>query len=155
MVRVLFVCLGNICRSPMAEAVFRHHVQRAGLEQFIEIDSAAIGSWHVGNPPHEGTQLVLTKHNIRFDTIVARQIHSADFQQFDYIVCMDDSNVEKLRAFAPDAKNVTKLMDYASAYKETEVEDPYFTGRFDYVYELVEAGSIGLINHIRNKYHLS
>ncbi|MFB0830623.1 low molecular weight protein-tyrosine-phosphatase [Brevibacillus laterosporus] len=155
MVRVLFVCLGNICRSPMAEAVFRHHVQHAGLEQFIEIDSAAIGSWHVGNPPHEGTQLVLTKHNIRFDTIVARQIHSADFQQFDYIVCMDDSNVEKLRAFAPDAKNVTKLMDYASAYKETEVEDPYFTGRFDYVYELVEAGSIGLINHIRNKYHLS
>ncbi|RAP23936.1 Low molecular weight protein tyrosine phosphatase [Brevibacillus laterosporus] len=67
-----------------------------------------------------------------------------------FYLSADNSNVEKLRTLAPDAKNVTMLMDYAPAYKETEVEDPYFTGRFDYVYELVEAGSIGLIQHIRN-----
>jgi protein-tyrosine phosphatase len=154
MVHVLFVCLGNICRSPMAEAVFRHLVKEEGLEKYIGIDSAGTGGWHEGEPAHQGTREVLKKHGILHDYLVARQIKPIDFEQFDYIVCMDEENLTVLRRMAPPGKQIYRLLDFASEAGEENVEDPYYTGRFLHVYELVQAGSKGLLAHIKKEHAL-
>lgn len=154
MVHVLFVCLGNICRSPMAEAVFRHLVKEEGLEQQISIDSAGTGGWHEGEPAHQGTRDVLKKHGILHDYLVARQIKPIDFEQFDFIVCMDEENLATLRRMAPADKPIYRLLDFASDAHGTNVEDPYYTGRFGHVFELVQAGSKGLLAHIKNEHGL-
>src|SRR5262244_2724153 len=97
MVRVLFVCLGNICRSPMAEAVFAHKVRAAGLENKIEADSAGTGHWHLGEPPHPGTQRILRARNIAFDHS-ARLLTRDDLDAFDYILTMDEMNLRDVRS---------------------------------------------------------
>ncbi|NGQ96636.1 low molecular weight phosphotyrosine protein phosphatase [Brevibacillus sp. SYP-B805] len=148
MIHVLFVCLGNICRSPMAEAVFRHLVAEAGLSDQIAVDSAGLGGWHEGEAPHHGTQEVLRKRQIAYDTIVARQIRKEDFASFDYIVCMDEENLAGLRGRAPAGKKLYRLLDFAPELPERNVEDPYYTGRFEHVYRLVEAGCRGLLKHL-------
>ncbi|USG64886.1 low molecular weight phosphotyrosine protein phosphatase [Brevibacillus ruminantium] len=151
MIHVLFVCLGNICRSPMAEAVFRHLVQEEELDSLISIDSAGIGGWHAGNPPHHGTCQVLTEKGISHEGLRARQITPADFSAFDYIVCMDEENLAALTKMAPSGVQVYKLLDFAGHLAERDVEDPYYTGRFDYVYQLVEAGCRGLLEDIKKR----
>ncbi|MFY0543848.1 low molecular weight protein-tyrosine-phosphatase [Brevibacillus sp. H7] len=148
MVHVLFVCLGNICRSPMAEAVFRHLLAEEGLSERIAVDSAGIGGWHAGEPPHAGTRKVLSEREIAHDTIRARQITPEDFDRYDYIICMDEENLAALQRMAPKGKQVYRLLDFAAHLPERNVEDPYYTGRFNYVYELVEAGCRGLLEHI-------
>ncbi|GED59597.1 low molecular weight protein-tyrosine-phosphatase [Brevibacillus formosus] len=149
MTTVLFVCLGNICRSPMAEAVFRHLVEAEGLAGEISIDSAGLGGWHAGEPPHKGTQKVLTENGIAHDTLRARQIVTQDFSEYDYIVCMDEENLSALKQMAPSGKKVYRLLDFADSVQEQNVEDPYYTGRFTYVYDLVNAGCRGLLNEIK------
>lgn len=153
MANVLFVCLGNICRSPMAEAVFRHLVEAEGLSGRISVDSAGIGGWHAGEPPHSGTRRVLTEKGISHDTLRARQITADDFSAYDYIVCMDEENLQALQQQAPRGIPVYRLMDFAPQLSERNVEDPYYTGRFAYVYELVEAGCRGLLEEIKEKLH--
>lgn len=149
MTHVLFVCLGNICRSPMAEAVFRHIVEQEGLAAQISVDSAGIGDWHAGEPPHKGTQNVLSTKGIGYDTLVARQILKDDFSAYDYIVCMDEENLAALKRMAPADKKIFRLLDFAPQAAERNVEDPYYTGRFEYVYDLVEAGCRGLLEQIK------
>ncbi|QRG68385.1 low molecular weight protein-tyrosine-phosphatase [Brevibacillus choshinensis] len=149
MTRVLFVCLGNICRSPMAEAVFRNLVIQKGLSEQISIDSAGIGGWHAGERPHAGTQKVLDEKGIAHDTLRARQISPDDFTSYDYVVCMDEENLSALQRMAPSGKKVYRLLDFAAGIAEQNVEDPYYTGRFGYVYDLVENGCKGLLNHIQ------
>lgn len=151
MTHVLFVCLGNICRSPMAEAVFRHLVEQEGLAEQISIDSCGIGGWHAGERPHTGTQKVLTQNRIAHDTLRARQITSRDFEDYDYIVCMDDENMSALNRMTPAGKKVYRLLDFAPSTEEQNVEDPYYTGRFEYVYELVQAGCQGLLEEIKTQ----
>ncbi|MBC2315345.1 low molecular weight phosphotyrosine protein phosphatase [Listeria booriae] len=155
-VRVLFVCLGNICRSPMAEGMFRAKVDAAGLSDAIRIDSAATGNWNLGNPPHRGTQQVLTKHGIDYSQMRARLIDKDDFADFDYVIGMDGSNMHDLEALKPLESDVVlkKLMDFAPDEGQHDVPDPYYTGNFAETERLVSAGCDGLLKAMREKFSL-
>ena len=158
MIKVLMVCLGNICRSPMAEAVFLHQVKEAGLENEIMVDSAGTGSWHAGEKAHEGTLKVLKKNNVPYDGR-ARSFVQRDLSDFDYILAMDTENFGKIKRVAGGQSDgeIALFLSYANAAGTTdvkEVPDPYYDGRFDYVYTLVEKGSRALLDHIRTKHNL-
>jgi len=143
---VMFVCMGNICRSPMAEGVFRQLVKDRGLADRFEIASAATGHWHLGNAPHAGTRKELAKHGISLPGKTAQKLTAADLQVYDYIVAMDEENVQDVRyAFN---KELPRLLDYVDDINEKDVPDPYYSGNFERVYDLVVAGCQGLLNHI-------
>jgi len=147
-VRVLFICTGNICRSPMAEAVFRDMVVRAGLAGRIAADSAGTGGWHAGEPPHPGTRRVLRERGIDY-THTARQISGDDFVRFDYLIALDNGHLFELRARAERAGiQLARLLDFAPDAPTHDVPDPYYDGRFAEVYTLVEQGCRGLLAHI-------
>ncbi|MBW4080443.1 low molecular weight protein-tyrosine-phosphatase [Paenibacillus sp. S150] len=149
MVNVLFVCLGNICRSPMAEAVLRHKILERGLTEQVAVDSAGTGDWHVGKGPHEGTRRILDAQGISYEHMKARLVSSGDFKAFDYILCMDQSNGENVRR-VPGGENAKLLffMDLLPEEELREVPDPYFTGNFEQVYTLINAGCDVLLNRI-------
>lgn len=153
--RVLFVCLGNICRSPMAEAVFRSMVQKAGLEQVIEIDSAGTGDWHIGRPPHEGTRKQLDSKGISYSGMKARQFARDDREQFDYIVCMDTKNEKDVLSIVGEGDGsggrVFTFMSLLLELGIADVPDPYYTGNFDEVYGLVEKGCAKLLSEIQRE----
>ena len=163
-VQILFVCLGNICRSPMAEAVMRKLVKEAGLSDQIKVDSAGTGDWHIGKPPHEGTRRILNDRSISYEGMVARQVVTEDFEQFTYIVCMDSSNISNVRALLEDTKEqengrfhtyagskeqLFTFMELLPEHDVKDVPDPYYTGNFEYVYELIEAGCQALLNKVK------
>ncbi|WP_078549910.1 low molecular weight protein-tyrosine-phosphatase [Litchfieldia alkalitelluris] len=156
MVNVLFVCLGNICRSPMAEAVFRNMLNDAGLNDKIKVDSAGTGHWHVGKPPHEGTRQVLNDKGISHEGIKARQVVNTDVVNFDYIIAMDAENLGNLRRIAGYKQTgyIGRLLDYVTDSKIEDVPDPYYTGNFDEVYDLISSGCRGLLETIRREKHL-
>jgi len=154
MIRVLFVCLGNICRSPMAEAVFTRMVNEAGLADKIEVDSAGTGDWHVGQPAHHGTRDVLARNGIDY-LGCGRQIKAQDLEEFDYVVVMDNVNYSDVRQLHANGRaKIARLLDYALHTGVSEVPDPYFHGGFDGVYDLVHAGSAGLLAAIREEHEL-
>lgn len=140
-VNVLFVCLGNICRSPMAEAVLRHKIDERELSHKILVDSAGTGDWHIGKEPHEGTRRILDQNKISYANMAARLVRSEDFQKFDYIVCMDKSNGENVRkVLGGEEAKLLFFMDLLPEEELREVPDPYFTGNFEQVYDLINAG---------------
>lgn len=150
MIKVLFVCLGNICRSPMAEAMFRELVRKKGLDDQIFVDSAGTGNWHIGEPPHKGTIEILSKNNINVEGLKARQIQPQDLEEFDYIIAMDADNrknIENIKAAYPKA-DVSLLLEHVPKIQDINVPDPYFTGNFIEVYELVEKGCEALLSKI-------
>lgn len=150
-VNVLFVCLGNICRSPMAEAVFQQMVNEAGLANEIQIDSAGTGSWHVGERAHAGTRRILTQKGIDYNGR-ARQVRTGDFADpSTYVVAMDASNLRDIRRQFGDVPRLYRLLDFAGDGRERDVPDPYYSGNFEYVYELVREGCHGLLETIREE----
>lgn len=153
MVRVLFVCLGNICRSPMAEAVFMHKVRAAGLQGAITADSAGTGGWHAGEQPHRGTRGILDKYGIEYQHR-ARVLTRGDLVTFDYVITMDEENYRNVRLLGDGSAHVARFLDYAPQTGVREVPDPYYSGGFEGVYELVNAAAGGLLAAIRRDHAL-
>ena len=154
-VSVLFVCLGNICRSPTAEAVFRERVIAAGLEAHIRIDSAGTGDWHIGRAPDPRTREAAARRDYQMDTLRARQVSPQDFYEFDVVLAMDNTNLADLQAMQPADVNVTlgRFLDYSTAASVKEVPDPYYGGEdgFDRVLDLIEGGADGLLDALRER----
>lgn len=152
-VSVLFVCLGNICRSPTAHAVFRKMVKDEGLADQIEIDSAGTGGWHVGNPPDKRATQVAEGKGIQMRDLRARQVDFGDFYQYDYILAMDASNYSNLFEMAPTEhrEKIHMFLSFTEEFSETEVPDPYYGGPdgFEHVFDLVGSASKGLLEHIK------
>jgi protein-tyrosine phosphatase len=152
--RVLFVCLGNICRSPLAEGVFKHLVSEAGLAKHFEIDSAGTASYHVGDPPDPRTSAVARARGILL-TSRARQLARSDLQSFDYVIVMDSENrhhVERLARHEARRAAIHMLRDFdADANGDIDVPDPYYGGPrgFDDVHDIVERSCRRLLDHLR------
>ena len=156
---VLFVCLGNICRSPLAEAVFRSEVEAAGLSDRFHIDSAGTSDYHIGDSPDPRTVQTAAARGVRVEH-AARQVSARDFDRFDYILAMDGANlgrVERLagRAGQDTVTGLLRAFDPASD-DDAEVPDPYYGGPrgFEDVHDLVEAACRGLLEHIRAEHEL-
>ncbi len=148
MLRIVFVCLGNICRSPTAEAVFRHKASKAGLH--LHIDSAGTAGYHVGAKPDKRSMAVAREQGYDFNGISCRKVSDADFVECDLILAMDNANLDSLRKRCPEEhqQKVQLMMSYADT-EFSEVPDPYYGGQkgFSLVLDLIEQASDGLVTH--------
>lgn len=148
MTSVLFVCLGNICRSPLAEGIFRRKVQDAGRSDQILIDSAGTGAWHAGNPPDPRSIEIAAAHGIDISSQRARQVTSSDYDRFDYLVAMDADNLANLLSGKGKQHQGIRLL---LTNPPADVPDPYYGGPkgFEEVYRLVDGGCDALLTSIR------
>ena len=152
--KLLFVCLGNICRSPAAEGVFLHLLKQRGLSERFVVDSAGTGGWHVGNPADRRMQAAANRRGIDLPSR-ARQICLDDFSSFDLVLTMDDDNLAAVRGLAQEAgagatATITPMLHYARNFSETEVPDPYYGGEagFEHVLDLLEDACANLRNEL-------
>lgn len=155
MINVLFVCMGNICRSPTAEGVFRHVVEEAGLNEQINIDSAGTHAYHIGSPPDNRAQFASSNRGIDLSSLRGRKVENRDFEKFDYVIAMDNSNHADLTDVAGGtAENLYLFLEFSNNFSEKEVPDPYYGGDqgFEHVLDLIEDASRGLLIHIRDKH---
>jgi protein-tyrosine phosphatase len=151
--RVLMVCMGNICRSPTAEAVLRHRLQRAGLADHVTVDSAGTHAGHTGEPPDERSTAHAGRRGYDLRGLRARRVTAADFEAFDLVVAMDADNLEALQRQCPPQHQarLVRLLDYAPASRQRDVPDPYYggAGGFERVLDLVEQGCDGLLQYLQ------
>lgn len=148
MIKVLFVCLGNICRSPMAEMVFKDMIKKNGLEDKFFIDSAATSREAVGKGIYYGTRDILKEQGIPFTEHISRQMTIEDYEKFDYILGMEDKNITNiLRIIGEDNENkVFRLLDFSENHRD--IEDPWYTGNFDVTYKDIEEGCRKFLDYI-------
>lgn len=146
---VLFVCLGNICRSPLAEGIFRHQAEISGLADRFEVDSAGTGAYHTGEPPDSRSIAVAAAHGVRL-TGTARQVTVGDFGRFDVIVAMDGSNRRSLRRLRDGRARIVMMRDYDPEAGDPDVPDPYYGGPdgFERVYRILERACEGLLDEL-------
>ena len=153
MINVLFVCLGNICRSPTAEGAFRAVVEREGMSAEIAVDSAGTHAYHVGESPDRRAQQAARRRGIELGRLRARKATAQDFRRFDYVLAMDRENHANLAAICPPGEEhrLHMALDFAPELGRREVPDPYYggSGGFDLVLDLIDAAGQGLIEHIR------
>ncbi|GAA3919560.1 low molecular weight protein-tyrosine-phosphatase [Luteimonas lutimaris] len=149
--RLLVVCLGNICRSPMGEGALRARLREAGLETRVEVDSAGTGDWHVGQPPDKRAIATARRHGVDIGGLRARQLSVRDFDEFDWLLCADDSNLRDVRALAPaSARGRSRLfMDWAGL--SGPIPDPYTGGEdhFEQVWAQVDAAALAAVERLR------
>lgn len=155
-VRVLFVCLGNICRSPTAHGVFRRLVETEGFADWVEVDSAGTHAYHVGEPPDSRAQSTARSRGVELSDLRARQVEVIDFERFDYVLAMDEENYAVLaRRCPPGQKHKLALfMSYAPHLGIHEVPDPYYGGPtgFERVLDMVEEAGRGLLETLRERH---
>ncbi|MEE8366127.1 MAG: low molecular weight protein-tyrosine-phosphatase [Gammaproteobacteria bacterium] len=156
-VKVLFVCMGNICRSPTAHGVFQALVDEQGLNSQILVDSAGTHSYHIGSPPDPRSLSAAQSRGVDLSGLRARQFQSNDYNHFDFLIAMDQSNRSHMAALNP-GKGQAKLvlmLEYSKSYKQREVPDPYYgDDGFDQVFDMIADASAGLLEHIRQQYSL-
>ena len=152
---MLFVCMGNICRSPTAEGVFKSVVEKAGLADRITSDSAGTGDYHIGEAPDPRAQSAALGRGYDLSPLCARQVNPRDFSEFDYVLAMDETNLRQLKRLCPPehAGKVKLFMEFAGEGTAREVPDPYYGGAqgFERVLDMVEQASKGLLEHLRER----
>jgi protein-tyrosine phosphatase len=154
--RVLFVCMGNICRSPTAEGVFRRMVEEAGFKELVFIDSAGTHDGQIGSPPDRRAQLAAAARGYDLSQQRAREVRAEDFEFFDFVLAMDSDNIAQLRQKCPPALQgkIAMLMDFSARFSDKDVPDPYFGGLrgFETVLDRVEDAARGLLQHLRERH---
>lgn len=150
MINIVFVCLGNICRSPMAEFVFRDMLKKEGLSDKIHVESAATSTEEIGNGVHRGTREKLAQKGISVTGKTAVQLKKSDYEKFDYIIAMEDSNIRGINRIIGNDKEgkVYKLLDFAGG---GNIADPWYTGNFDVTYNDVYRGCVGLMEYLKQR----
>ena len=155
--RLLVVCLGNICRSPLAEGALRARIDAAGLADRVRVDSAGTGGWHAGEPPDPRTIAVAARHGVDIAGLRARRLRSADYREFDWLLCADHANLQEVRARAPaDATaGIALLVDWAGQGRDVVVPDPYTGGHaeFEAVWRQVDAAAEAVVARLRAGRH--
>lgn len=155
MVKVLFVCMGNICRSPTAEGVFRRALQAHGLGEIVFVDSAGTHDYHVGACPDARATAAALRRGIDLSSLRARQVNVQDFEHFDYVLAMDSENLAHLEEICPPhlSHKLRRFLEFAEHLSDQDVPDPYYGGAagFERVLDLVEAASTGLIRELKQR----
>lgn len=154
-IKVLFVCMGNICRSPTAEGVFRQLIEQHGLTHRVTTDSAGTHAYHIGEPPDQRAQATALSRGLDISDLRARRVAVDDFDEFDYVLAMDSENYSLLFEQCPDTyrEKLNLFLNFAPELNITEVPDPYYGGKrgFENVFDMVEAASEGLIAEIKQR----
>jgi len=153
--RLLVVCLGNICRSPLAEGVLRQRLEEARLGHRVELDSAGTGGWHAGQPPDHRTIANAARHGVDLASLRARQLRSADYREFDWLLCADRSNLADVRERAPAGATARSalLLEWAGLGQGAEVPDPYTGGpeEFEHVWNLVDGAARAIVARLADR----
>lgn len=154
MINVLFVCMGNICRSPMAEGIFRREIIKAGLQDKVHVDSAGTHSYHVGARPDQRAQNAVSRRGVNISELRGRQVADVDFERFDYILAMDRANLDNLKRRAPARWHgkIRLLLSFSRKYPNLDVPDPYYGGQsgFEENLDMIEDAVQGLIREIQS-----
>ena len=146
--RVLMVCLGNICRSPLAEGAFEALIQERGLGEKYRVDSAGTGGWHVGEPPHSGSQNIAHRHGVDISHQRSRQVSARELSTWDWLIAMDQSNLSNLIRMGAPPDRTKLLLSFDPTGDVNEVPDPYYEGGFDRVFDLVNTGCRHLLDFL-------